>query len=88
MRRPFAGREQNGIVWKLDAAKRLVPVSVKLGVTDFSFTEVKEGALQPGDELLIGQSNARSTTQQQQAAPGMARPGGMGGGPGGPMRRM
>ncbi len=83
------GREQSGVVWKLDAAKRLVPIPVKLGVTDFSFTELKEGAVQPGDELLIGQSNARSTTQQQQFAPGMGRPGGpMGGGPGGPMRRM
>lgn len=79
--RRFA-REQNGVVWKLDAGKKLVPIAVKLGVTDFSFTEVKEGKLEPGDELLIGQSNARSSTQQQQQ--GIGRPP-MGGGA--PMRR-
>jgi HlyD family secretion protein len=85
--RRMGGREQSGIVWKLDAGKRLVPVALKLGVTDFSFTEVKEGSIQPGDELVIGQSNARSTVQQQQAAPGMGRPGSPMGSPGGPMRR-
>jgi len=77
------GREQGGVVWKLDAAKNLVPVALKLGVTDFSFTEVKDGKIAPNEELLIGQSNARSTTaqQQQQGRPGGA--GGPGGGPGG-----
>ncbi len=85
MRRMGGGREQGGVVWKMDAGKNLVPIAVKLGVTDFSFTEVKEGKLQPGDELLIGQSNARSTTaqQQQQGLGGRPGMGGPGGGPGG-----
>ena len=78
-------REEWGVVWKVDANKKLVPVRVKLGVTDFTFTELKEGELAEGTELVIGQSNARgNTAQQQQGAP---RPGGMGG-PGGFPRRM
>lgn len=86
MRRMGVGREQNGVVWKLENGKNLVPIALKLGVTDFSFTEVKEGKIQPGDELLIGQSNARSSTATQQGAG--ARPGMPGGAPGGgPMRR-
>jgi hypothetical protein len=68
---------------------------VRLGVTDFTFTELKEGELKPClqgkndpcDELVIGQSNAKST--QATSSP-TNRPPGMGGptpgGPGG-MRR-
>jgi HlyD family secretion protein len=85
--RRFAGRDEFAVVWKVDAAKKLIPVRVRLGVTDFTFTEVKEGNLDVGMDLVIGQSNARSTTNSLQAAPGMGRPGGpMGGQPGG-MRR-
>jgi HlyD family secretion protein len=92
-----AGRGETGIVWKLVNKKDLVPVQVRLGVTDFTFREMKEGDLkpclpgpaqssgagknEPCDELVIGQSNNRSSS------PPANRPPGMGGPPGG-MRRM
>ncbi|HEX9761081.1 MAG TPA: efflux RND transporter periplasmic adaptor subunit [Candidatus Acidoferrales bacterium] len=73
-------REQWGIVWKLGVDKKeLIPVAVKLGLTDFTFTELKEGELKPEDELVIGQSVTRANNSGQQRSP----MGGMG-----PMRRM
>lgn len=88
-----AMRPQFGIVWKLVNKKELVPVRVRLGVTDYTFTELREGDLKPCindkdpcDELVIGQSTARQTTQTSPTN----RPPGMGGpmGPGGMPRRM
>ena len=88
-RRIGAGREMWGVVWKQLPNKQLQPARVKLGVTDFTFTEMKEGDLKAGEELIIGQSLTRNnrTSQQQGAFPG--RPG-QGGpmGPGGMPRRM
>jgi hypothetical protein len=82
-------RSDWGIVWKLANKKDLVPVRVRQGVTDFTFTELKDGELKEGDELVIGQSTSKnntSTSGQQNRAPGMG--GGPMGGPGGMPRRM
>lgn len=68
-------RDDWGIVWKLRPDKTLEPVRVKLGVTDFTFTAMKEGTLKPGDELAIGQTtknakaNASSPVGGQGAFP-------------------
>ncbi|MBI3671088.1 MAG: hypothetical protein HY237_15075, partial [Acidobacteria bacterium] len=79
-------RDDWGIVWKLLPSKMLQPVRVKLGVTDFTFTAMKEGSLKPGDDLVIGQSSKTGSAAQQ---PGGPRPaGGPMGGPGGLPRRM
>ncbi len=75
-------REDWGIVWKLLPNKTLQPVRVRLGVTDFTFTAMKEGELKPGEELVISQASKNSAAQQ---------PGQRGGpmtGPGGLPRRM
>ncbi len=80
--RSGSGRPESGVVWKLDSRKNLVPVSVKIGVTDFTFTELKEGALEPGTELVIGQSSGRGS---QTTLPGQS---GQRGGVGGLPRRM
>jgi len=75
-------RDDWGMVWKLLPGSTLQPVRVKLGVTDYTFTEMKEGALKPGDELVIGEISGKSGQAQQ--------PGGRGPttGPGGVPRRM
>jgi HlyD family secretion protein len=70
-------RDDWGIVWKLRPDKSLEPVRVKLGVTDFTFTAMKEGNLKAGDELVIGQATSKAQPQQ-----------GPMGGPGGFPRRM
>jgi hypothetical protein len=58
-------------------------VQVSLGVTDFTFTALVSGDLNPGDDLVIGQSTNKSSTAQAQtrnpvtgaggAAPGVPR---------------
>ena len=76
-------REDWGIVWKLLPNKTLRPVRVRLGVTDFTFTAMKEGELKPSEELVISQASKNNATQQ----PGQQRGGPMTG-PGGLPRRM
>jgi HlyD family secretion protein len=76
-------RQDSGIVWKLLPNKTLQPVQVSLGVTDFTFTALVSGDLNPGDDLVIGQSTNKSSTAQAQtrnpvtgaggAAPGVPR---------------
>jgi HlyD family secretion protein len=65
-------------VWVLRAGQP-EPVSIRIGVTDGSFTEVVEGPLEPGDELVNG---VISEGQDAPAAPppGAAPPGGQRGG--------
>jgi hypothetical protein len=59
------------IVWKLLPNKGMQPIMVRLGVTDYTFTELRGvvagGEIKPGDELIIGQS---VTGNQAQTAPG------------------
>lgn len=55
-------RQDSGIVWKLLPNKTLQPVQVTLGVTDFTFTALVSGNLNPGDDLIIGQSTNKSST--------------------------
>jgi HlyD family secretion protein len=74
-------RADTGIVWKLLPDKSLIPVQVRLGVTDFTFTAMLSGNLKPGDELVIGQSSVTASK-----AP-TASPLGAGGGPPGVPRR-
>jgi HlyD family secretion protein len=52
---PRPARNDTGVVWKLAPNRTLTPIAVKVGVTDFTFTEMKEGALKPADTLVIGQ---------------------------------
>jgi HlyD family secretion protein len=59
-------RQDSGIVWKLLPNKTLEPVQVTLGVTDFTFTALVSGNVNPGDDLVIGQSTNKSTTSQAQ----------------------
>ncbi|HEV8383698.1 MAG TPA: hypothetical protein VGQ11_02420, partial [Candidatus Acidoferrales bacterium] len=74
------------IVWKLLPNKELQPVMVRLGVTDYTFTQliavVAGGEIKPGDELVIGQSvsgQAQAVTGQRPGAPGASPVGGPGG---------
>jgi HlyD family secretion protein len=55
--------------------KKLVPVSIRTGITDGRFTHVISGSLKPGDEVVVG-----IATSKVEGPPPM---GGQGGGPGG-----
>ena len=73
-------REDSSIVWKLNPDKTLEPIQVGLGVTDFTFTAMTNGKLNPGDDLVIGQSTTKNAAAQTPAR----SPVGGAGGPGGP----
>jgi HlyD family secretion protein len=76
-------RQDAGVVWKLLPDRTLEPVQVSLGVTDFTFTELVSGTINPGDDLVIGQSSNKSTSQASTRNPVS---GAGGGAPGVPRR--
>ncbi|MGI9102065.1 MAG: efflux RND transporter periplasmic adaptor subunit [Terriglobales bacterium] len=56
-----APAQDSGIVWKITADKKLVPVQIKSGITDHTFTEVAQvlhGSLNAGDQLITGAASA------------------------------
>src|ERR1700722_13489807 len=60
-------RQDSAIVWKLLPNKTLQPVQISLGVTDFTFTALLSGNVDPGDDLVIGQSVSKSSATQAPA---------------------
>ena len=41
-------------VWRLGSGSEPEAIPIKTGISDGVFTEVVEGALQPGDEIIVG----------------------------------
>jgi len=70
--------QDTAIVWKQTADKQLVPVQLKTGITDHTFTEVAQvlhGSLNPGDQLITGSaSSASSSKPSGSSAPGTGVP--------------
>jgi HlyD family secretion protein len=69
-----APRYDTQIVWKLLPDKSLQPVRIKTGITDHTFTELVQelnGNLKPGDELVTGVAQGRSSS----GAPRLGSPG-------------
>lgn len=52
------------VVWKLGPGGRLVPVQVRAGITDYSFTQLIEGKLKQGDVLATGQMTTSAASGQ------------------------
>ena len=83
-RAAVAPPQDTAIVWKLSADKKnLVPVQVKTGITDHTFTEVAQvlhGSINPGDQLVVGSASAtKPAASASSAAPGMGGAPRMGG---------
>jgi HlyD family secretion protein len=64
------------VVWKLGSGKQPEPVAVKVGITDYSFTQLREGKLKEGDVLVTGQTETRAAGQTQGQSPVAPRFGG------------
>jgi HlyD family secretion protein len=64
------------VVWKLDARKKPLPVAVKAGLTDYSFSQWLEGDVKEGDVLITGEELAHGAPQSQGQFPGGPRFGG------------
>jgi HlyD family secretion protein len=65
------------IVWTQLPDKTLKPVQVRTGITDHTYTEVKEvlkGKLKDGDELIIGSTAARTGPRPGMSPGGVGRP--------------
>ncbi|HEY6271305.1 MAG TPA: efflux RND transporter periplasmic adaptor subunit [Terriglobales bacterium] len=74
--RKSQGQDQavTAVIWKLDGSKQLVPVQIKLGITDHTTTEVTEvmkGTLSQGDQVVTGASASSATSVPKTAAPGI-----------------
>lgn len=54
-------RIESAVLWKLNPDKTLRPVAVKVGITDLNVTEIVEGDVKEGDQVIIGSSQARPT---------------------------
>ena len=70
---PRQAASDTAVVWKLAADKSLVPVQIKTGITDHTFTAVDQtlkGQLNSGDELVIGSASLAQTAGTT-GAPGM-----------------
>jgi HlyD family secretion protein len=46
------------VVWKLDSGGRLRPVSLRVGITDYTFTQLLSGDVHVGDALVTGEAVA------------------------------
>ncbi len=64
------------VVWKTAADKKLVPVALRAGITDYSYTELLEGDVKQGDLLATGEELSRNASQSQGQFPGGPRFGG------------
>ncbi len=64
------------VVWKLGRGKKLEPVAVKVGITDYSYTQLLEGNVKEGDVLTTGEEVGRNMQQSQGQFPGGPRFGG------------
>jgi hypothetical protein len=85
---PLPQVESRGQVW-VYADKQMKPVRLRLGITDGQTTELLEGDLQPGTELVTNVTTGNETVRTQPGFgfPPFMGPGGRGGdrggGPGG-----
>jgi HlyD family secretion protein len=53
-----------GTVWVLSADGKPTPVSIVLGITDGSFSEVMSGDLKEGGEVIVEETSAKKTSSQ------------------------
>jgi len=71
--RPHIGGTQ--VVWVVGKDKKLKPMAVKVGITDYSYTEMQKGDLKHGDALVTGEELAQGS-RSQGTFPGNQRVGG------------
>jgi HlyD family secretion protein len=74
---PSSPEEQrrSGKVWILSQQGKPIPISIVLGITDGSFSEVISGDLKEGMEIIIEEiSNKKVTTKSSGPPPFMGAP--------------
>ena len=61
------------VVWKLGKDGEITPVKLRTGITDYSFTQLIEGDLKDGDQLVTGQETTTDSASQSPMNPRMGR---------------
>ncbi len=64
------------VVWMVGANKKPEPIAVRVGITDYSYSQWLEGKVKEGDQLITGEELARNATQNPNQFPGGPRFGG------------
>lgn len=71
---PQSAAPETQVVWKLDVNKKLQPLQVRTGITDYTYTQlvevIKGGELKEGDVLLTGMTNPNRTVSGTPGMPG------------------
>lgn len=62
------------VVWKEAGGGKLVPLKVRAGITDYSFTQLLEGDLKEGDVLVTGEELASNARSQMPGGPSFGGP--------------
>ena len=61
------------VVWRLAAGDRVEPVAVRVGISDYTFSQILEGDLKQGDVLITGIAGGSGSASQSRAPiPGRA----------------
>lgn len=63
-----AGGQQ--LVWRLASGDRIEPVAIKVGISDYAYSQVLEGNLKEGELLVTGVGGASGGTQGKAPIPG------------------
>ena len=86
----FPGRRGGGkrevkqqTVYRLDANKKLQPIQIRTGITDGRFTQIVDGELKVGDEIVVGIATAKVEGPPPMGGAGQPGGGGRGGAGGG-----
>ena len=62
-----------GRVWTLSQEGKPVPVSIVLGITNGTYSEVVSGDLQEGAEVIVEETSAKKSQGQSSASPSLSR---------------
>ena len=60
-----------GRVWVVSPEGKPIPVSILLGISDGTFSEVMEGSLKEGAEVIVEQTSGKKAMQTSAPSPGM-----------------
>jgi HlyD family secretion protein len=64
--------EGRQVVWRLVRNERIEPVAVRVGISDHAFSQVLDGGLREGDELVTGTMTPGTAGQGRSPVPGRA----------------
>jgi HlyD family secretion protein len=66
---PQGEKERSGKVWVLSQQGKPTPVSIVLGITDGTFSEMVAGDLREGMEIIVEETSGKKGQSQSSSAP-------------------